>query len=172
MKGKIMIAAAVVIALILAGCFALVQYTRSHIMDGPGMVNTAATMEYFNTFTGGGMAGDSHTLTAELTEDGKVKITARDQDAWDQPEKETTCTTDFEVFLQVGQLLSSKELKKWQDARESKYQVLDAPSTSYSITFNYERYRFGDSQDLPDEAWETMRQVEDILRTALEAERS
>ncbi|MCR4856095.1 MAG: hypothetical protein K5908_07980 [Erysipelotrichaceae bacterium] len=82
---------------------------------------------------GGGMEGSSHRIEYEKKED-QVTLTFSDSD--DPGQADLVCVYRVkDIFDELDDFVKKYNLSVWEDFPESEMEVLDAPSTSVSLTF-------------------------------------
>ena len=167
---KVMIVILVVLLAALLALGALNFYVKGHIMDGPGMVNHSALHSVSYTAAGGMLGGHYRLeLTVDENDPEKVTVELSEQEAWNTDEHVTVKTVDHDCCFAVEDIITRSDMRSWADCPPAETITLDADTTTVSICYeDGATYRFSDTQELPDGAWDEIRALRDCILNAAE----
>ncbi|MBQ9909973.1 MAG: hypothetical protein IJM50_00460 [Lachnospiraceae bacterium] len=140
------------------------------IMDGPGMINedkfdfSKTYLTRVSYYRGGGSLGDSHSLdlTFGPDKDGRPEAVVEysDQPTHDSKEKHKTVRMGSPVVNGVQEIMDRYRMTEWKDLEKTDLFALDAPSMSFIYEFSDgSRYRLGSDLELPEGAYDAIREI-------------
>lgn len=119
-------------------------------------------LKSFSYQVGGGMEiSHQDEVTLRLSRDGKRLLTLRGDCYYER----ITFEVGEDVFLRVDSMIHASGLYRSKGFYEWKMMLLDAPTTSFHVTYTDYDESFSGSGDMPHEIWDGMREVVDYLKS-------
>ena len=170
----IVLAAVVVLGGIAVGI--LKWIISRNILDGPGMVNndsfdfSGTYLKRVYYYRGGSSLGDSNTLEMTVNElpDGKGEavVVYTDRPTHDSKEKQKTVKLGPPVVRGVTEIIERYHMTEWKDLPKTDIIALDAPSLSFTYEFSDGSvYRLGSDLEMPDQAYQAVREILQYIKT-------
>ncbi len=165
---KIVIAAVVIIAVV--GVIATVAVViknsmKKHILDGPGMERPLCfTITSCRYYTGGGMEGGSSSIEVYKGEDNKFYLSYYNCPYNGAEEESYTLEVEADALTEIQQIFYSRGFLSWGKLEKSELILLDAPTTTISVTYgDGEMYSVSDSDELPEKGVGIFSEIYSIL---------
>lgn len=148
----IVIAAIAIVATIGVAIFK--SYSDRHILDGPGMERPLCyTITACRYYTGGGMEGGSTSIEIYTGEDNKVYMSYYDCPYIGAEEESYTVEFGPMALTEIQHICYSRGLLSWGELEKDELILLDAPETTFTVTYGEgETYTISSSDKLPESA--------------------
>ncbi len=119
-------------------------------------------LKSFSYQVGGGMEiSHQDEVTLRLMRDGKRQLTLRGDCYYER----ITFEVGEDVFLRVDSMIHASKLYQSKGFYEWKMRLLDAPSTSFSVTYTDYDESFSGGGDMPHEIWDGMGEIVNYLKS-------
>lgn len=133
----IVLAVIAALAVIVAAVLLILRiWGKSHILDGPGMMEMVYTDVRADNLIGcefsskGGMGGENYVLTLTLNEDGGATLTVVDDPIIYEKNVRETYTLDASALDVARRIFEDFDVPHIGNVPVSTYEVLDAPNVS------------------------------------------
>ncbi len=168
MVKKIIIAAVIIFVIagiITAAAVYMKKHKNDHILDGPGMERPLCyTITSCRYYTGGGMEGGSSSIEVYTGEDNKIYLSYYNCPYNGATEESYTLEVGPGALTEIQHMLYSRSFLSWGKLEKSELILLDAPSTTISVTYgDGEMYSVSDSDELPEKGYGIFSEIYYIL---------
>ena len=138
------------------------HHVDNQIMDGPGSVYTP-DVQYVSYSVGGGELGDYDTICLY---EGKITAETCEGNGCRPVKKNTDVGAD--VYWSVTEILDNNNMKDWGELPYSDIEVLDAPTTSFNVTWaDGTTLKVTSDQIVPEGGWEAIEEIRKVLASEL-----
>lgn len=167
----ILIVLAVILVLALILFVALWLYSKNHIMDGPGMVNTQVQaggnrlMQVYYTVSGD-MEGGYYQIVLEVDEKDprKVSVVVSEQETHNSRERVTKKKVDAACCDSLQEIIDFYDMLSWKDLPPDEIFALDEAHTTISFAYvNRDSYTISSTQALPDTGREAFVSIRECM---------
>ena len=165
---KIIIAAVVilvVIGIITAVAVITKNTMKNHILDGPGMERPLCyTITSCRYYTGGGMEGGSTSIEFYTGDDNKIYMSYYNCPYNGAEEESYTIEVAPGALVEIQHALYSRGFLSWGKLEKSELILLDAPTTTISVTYgDGEIYSVSDTDELPENGYGIFNEIYSIF---------